>query len=272
MRVIQVILLCSTVLLGATGSHATEVVTHTYQIQGFNRVVLSGHHELELSLGDFSVQVQGMQDGDTLISRDDNTLFLGKSQQGLYYDQPVKFRVSLPELERVTLRGSGRIFVRPVITNQALNFELQGSGSVYLHDGEFADLTFVLGGSGDVDASGIAAERLVVNIAGSGAVQIGTLRAASTLVSIGGSGDFGVIDDCVVVDDVTVNIAGSGDFNGETCAVDATSANIIGSGDVRIGSTGRVNANIVGSGNVYYRAADTTSASILGSGELKKID
>ena len=110
------------------------------------------------------------------------------------------------------------------------------------------------------------------NIAGSGAVQIGTLRAASTLVSIGGSGDFGVIDDCVVVDDVTVNIAGSGDFNGETCAVDATSANIIGSGDVRIGSTGRVNAKIVGSGNVYYRAADTTSASILGSGELKKID
>lgn len=272
MRVIQVILLCSIVLLSTDESRAAEIVTHTYQIQDFNRVVLSGHHELELSLGDYSVQVQGMQAGDTLISQDDNTLFLGKSQQGLDYDEPVKFRVSLPELERVTLRGSGRVFVRPIKTNAALNFELQGSGSVYLHDGEFSALTVVLGGSGDIDATALAVNRLVANIAGSGSIQIGTLNAGSTMVSIGGSGDFSVIDDCSIDEDVTVNIAGSGDFNGEVCSAHATMANIIGSGDVQIGSSARVNANIVGSGNVYYRASDTTSASILGSGELKKID
>ena len=271
MRVIQIIALCSVAALGVASAHSAGDITQTYELNDFNRVILSGKHELELSLGDYSVQVQGVLDGDTLVSRDDNTLLLGKSQQGLHYDEPVKFKVRLPELERVTLTGSGRIFVRPMKMNEALNLELQGSGSVYFHPSAFSALTIVLGGAGDVDATALDVERLVANIAGSGAINIGTLNAGSAMVSIGGSGDFGVSHDCHVVDDVTVNIAGSGDFSGETCSSAAIMANIIGSGDVRIDSSDRINANIVGSGSVYYRTADATSASILGSGELEQI-
>lgn len=272
MRVIRHIALCSIISVSSVTAHAQGVVTRAYELEGFSRVVLGGHHELELSLGDYSVQVQGMQEGDTLISQDDNTLFLGKSQQGLHYDEPVKFRISLPTLERVTLRGSGRLFMRSMKTQDTLNLEVQGSGSVYLHASEFSALTVVLGGSGDVDVSAISVDRLVANIAGSGAIQVGTLKAGSTMVSIGGAGDFSIGDDCLIEGDVTVNIAGSGDFNGESCRADATVANIIGSGDVRIGESSRINANIVGSGSVYYRTADNTSASILGSGELERID
>jgi len=272
MRVISLIVLGTLVISGCAVAQAKEVVTQTYALNDFSRVVLSGSHELELSLGDYSVQVQGMQDGDTLVSRDDNTLFLGKSQQGLYYDEPVKFRVRLPDLEIVTLRGSGRVFMRSMQSSRALRLELQGSGSVYVHPSEFDSLMVELGGSGDVDASEITVERLVANIAGSGVVQVGNLKAGSVMVSIGGSGDFSVRDDCTIDDDVTVNIAGSGDFNGKICKADTTMANIIGSGDVRVGTSRAINANIVGSGSVYYQAADTSSASVLGSGELKQME
>ena len=272
MRAIHHIAIYSLAVFSAATVCADGVITQTYELNDFSRVVLNGSHELEVGLGDYSVQVQGMQDGDTLISRDNDTLFLGRSQQGLDYDEPVKFRVSLPLLERVTLRGAGSVFVRSMRTDDSLNFELQGSGSVYIHPSEFSALTVVLGGSGDVVASELKVERLVANIAGAGAIQIGTLDAGSTMVSIGGSGDFGIGEDCFITDDVTVNIAGSGDFNGESCTASATMANIIGSGDVRIGNSSRIDANIVGSGSVYYRTADTTSASILGSGELEQLN
>jgi hypothetical protein len=115
-------------------------------------------------------------------------------------------RITVPELEGVSLAGSGDILV----------------------DGLAAgDFEAALAGSGDIEVSGTA-DRVEASLAGSGDIDLGAVQARAGKAAIAGSGDITLW----VTESLEASVAGSGDINyrGDP---DKVSRSVMGSGSIK---------------------------------------
>lgn len=149
---------------------------------------------------------------------------------GCYDNYDLTIYITVPDLNEITLSGSGNITVND-FTDQGedLDVNLSGSGSISLR-------------------SYNGPENLSVNISGSGIITayspISTLKNLN--IKIGGSGDY--LGFPIHSDDCTINISGSGN-----CQVFVNNTL-----DVKIG----------GSGSVFYKGHPTVTSNITGSGTI----
>ncbi|MCP4647161.1 MAG: DUF2807 domain-containing protein [bacterium] len=155
--------------------------------------------------------------GKTLIIEDKPGTCLGNTK-------PVKVTVSMEEVEKLSILGSGEITSINTVTADEIEVSVIGSGNI------------------DLKAD---AEEIKVSIPGDGEILLeGTTSALD--ISIIGSGAIEAFD--LIADAVKVDIMGSGDV--EVTAVEQLDVNIMGSGNVDYKGTPKVSQSGSGSGRI----------------------
>lgn len=154
--------------------------------------------------------------GDTLVIDADQSY---RTEKGILVD------IEVPELDGVSIQGSGDLEVKSGLEGKRFSADIHGSGDIILHHVRVGELTLEVSGSGDIAAAG-KVENLDAQVNGSGDIEALDLRAANAHVRVNGSGEVQVR----AVDTLDATISGSGDIYYEG---DPTmSISISGSGDV----------------------------------------
>ena len=263
-------LLLSVLVAGSRVVSAEEVIE--VDIPGVTRLEVRGGSQVELSQGEPGLWVRGSRKDLDKVPYMANAggLVLGYSRKHRRESFPdVKFRVTLPDIEEIEIKGSGVIYVRSFDV-QDLQVNLKGSGDARLHDLRGENLGLRVSGSGDIQVVKAEVRSLQAVLAGSGDIDIGTLAADSAEIVVQGSGDMRV-QSASLLEDLALSIVGSGGVDLAGMPARDAKVNIVGSGDARLGElSGSLDVTVLGSGSVLYSGDVRERATILGSGRVKR--
>ncbi|PIF05116.1 MAG: hypothetical protein CSA36_08420 [Draconibacterium sp.] len=124
---------------------------------------------------------------------------------------------------------------------------LSGSGDIYVDKLETRILDLLVSGSGSLKIDNLSAERISAAISGSGGVNIYDGEKADELkISLSGSGDINALG--IEAEEVRATIAGSG--NSLVKSNGSLTARIVGSGNIFYEGNPYIESSIVGSGTV----------------------
>lgn len=182
--------------------------------------------------------------------------------------KPVHFFLTVKDLERVSISGSGDIQVPDLETNE-FSVDIGGSGEVSIGDLNADRLEIDIGGSGDVNTARVKVPTFRVKINGSGDITVSELDADNLFLDVNGSGDLRIDDG--QVRDQEIDINGSGDFRADDLTSKNVDIKIGGSGDITVWVTESLDVRINGSGNVRYYGRPTVSSSGSGSGNITSL-
>jgi hypothetical protein len=271
-----VILLAALFLSGCgfqivTGSG--KITTETRAVSGFTGVTLAGIGNVYLTQGETeSVRIEAE---DNLIpyfetAVEGTTLKIGVKEQYLGISiqptRPVKFYVTLPKIEALTLAGSGNIFAGRLQT-AAFKIALLGSGDITADTLSAADLDIRLGGSGDISLGTVTANAVTASLVGSGDIRMEALDAEKISSKTAGSGNITVGGK---VSEQSTEIVGSGDYRAAGLKSETATVRVSGSGDSRVTVSSRLDVSILGSGDVLYSGNPQMSVNIAGSGRVNQ--
>jgi len=187
-----------------------ERATETRPLQGFTAVTADGPLDVQIQRGDaFNVEVSI----DSNLLHDTRTdLTDGGATLSIDLDGPVwdilpgpHVIVTMPELQRAVLNGSGSVTATGFQQPDPLALELDGSG-VLTYDGQVPSAEVRSWGSGDLRLHG-GASSIQARLDGSGDVDARDFPAATADLSLSGSGNLAA----TVSDSVSVTLSGSGD-------------------------------------------------------------
>lgn len=167
-----------------------------------------------------------------------------------YRNVRLRVKVGSPDIESVTMMGSGSVFIASDIVTDK-------------------DFTLRVAGSGDIVAESISCASFESSVSGSGDLMIADLNATDAKVSVAGSGDWGAKS--VEADNMTLSVAGSGDIDIYKANVSySVTANVAGSGDISVNGKARdISARVVGSGDISGRMRyDSIKKVKTGSGDI----
>lgn len=258
-------------ILNALFSSPAEADTRKVTGLEFSEVVVFGDIEVEISQGEENrLLLRGDTEGldmEPFVVQDD-MLILGRSRKdGKRRFQDLKYRLTVDDIKRVALKGSGDIYVRPMDVEQ-MRVSIEGTGDIRLFDLKTSSARLEIKGTGDIQVAEIETEVLDLAIAGTGDIHLKHLRAERIEASIAGSGDIRAHKPAEV-EDLQINIVGAGDVNFRKVASEVAQVNIVGSGDAHIGESETLQVAIMGGGDVHYRGEPEISENILGSGSLR---
>jgi hypothetical protein len=209
-----------------------ESVEETRDVKNFSIIELSIPADLYLTQGDgYSFKIEGDKDflkevrtevnGKSLKIKTDSWINFG------WKDLKVKIYITMPNVEGLTVAGSGDIQALTPIKAQSLFIRVSGSGDVSIPNLEVQILESSISGSGDVTVSGKGtAQEARVRISGSGDVDLKGIRFANVDVSISGSGDAYI--------EASENLK----------------ARVVGSGDIVYSGNPLIDAKVTGSGTI----------------------
>jgi hypothetical protein len=166
---------------------------------------------------------------DKITTSVSNNLWEIRLENDCYEDYELSIEITVPNINRLELSGSGDILVNDFINQNDLNLKISGSGNIDLN--EFEGITNI-----DIILSG--SERFKVNN------DISTLNTLGLTNS--GSGKY--VGFAISSNDCTINSSGSG--NNELKAINSLNVTISGSGSVFYKGTPSITQNVTGSGNL----------------------
>ena len=253
---ILLMLLCLPAL--ACGSFTTnfvkgsgDVVTPAFDVKGFDRVILEGFGDVYVEQGQAeSLSVQ--TDSNILLLLDikvrGNELILGiKPGFDLSPSESITYNLTVKDLNRVTLAGSGNFYVEPVKSN---------------------NLAVSILGSGNIEIKGINANTLSIDLNGSGNITLEDINAKGADASLRGSGDIKLEGNAGAQ---TITISGSGNYLAGNLQTDTTSVSVPGSGGVTVWANDELNVRVSGSGDIQYYGKPTVDQNISGSGNITSL-
>lgn len=184
-----------------------------------------------------------------------------------YEDEPEVW-VSLPEVEGLSVNGSGELTGEGRFTTGPMEVRVNGSGSAKV-DLESAAVAIGVSGSGKIRVSGNMSA-VDASVSGSGTIDLDGRIKGPLDVNISGSGRFTPRGNATSAD---ITISGSGEVIGFGLIVDKCNARISGSGDIEITANRSIDANISGSGSVTYKGdPGQVNSHSSGSGRVRKAD
>jgi hypothetical protein len=207
------------------------LVEETVSVQEFNAINLQGSMNVEISYGEHqAVVAEGnaniIEELETEVVNGTWYISLGT---GCFYDFDLTVYITLPDIKKIELSGSGDILVADLVGHENLTIENRGSGKIVVY--EVAETS-----------------SLDVKISGSGPIEIKNAWPDLTYMNI-------------------IN-SGSGQFRGYPAAVKECDIKVSGSGSCEISVGDLLDVNITGSGNVYYKGRPVINVNDNGSGRL----
>lgn len=161
---------------------------------------------------------------------------------------PITFYLSVKELNRAKLSGSGAIECDHLKSDR-FRLDISGSGKT-----KFGEL---------------AADSLEINVSGSGAGRFGNVSVDEIETRISGSGDLTVAGQ---VTSQEIRISGAGKYDAEELSSEAADVDITGAGDARLRVARELRVSITGSGSVRYHGSPAVQKRISGSGRIRQVE
>ncbi len=219
----------------------------------------------------------------------DNKLII-KTDGCIKTKEPVTISLSMPDLNKISVSGSGNVTQIGDLNFNSLQLTISGSGKITLNDIYVThSLDNNISGSGNITLSNcVATEAVSNNISGSGRIYISKLNTLKLDNSITGSGDIIISDmnNCknstssiVSSGDISISafdtlstnkidITGSGDVHNRDLPALDVNVTISGSGSAFVDAQNKLDVNIVSSGSVHYTGIPVINVNITGSGSL----
>jgi mannose-6-phosphate isomerase-like protein (cupin superfamily) len=218
--------------------------------KGIVAVDLNGPIDMTLRQGAVpSLVVRGEQRllGNVETTVDGATLHIGTTGMLLFHRQPLQVVLVLPEIENLSVQGSGDSTVNG-FSGDSMEIQLRGAGSVKFN-GRYKDITASVQGSGDLELNGGSSDLVTAELVGSG--QMTVVGAATRFkVEQTGSGDLNAQH--LAADHAEVELHGSG--TSIVKARKAAAVTVRGSGDVIVyGNPNQREVNRTGSGDVTFK-------------------
>lgn len=183
-------------------------------------------------------------------------------------DNKITVYITVPDIEALSVSGSGDIIGQSRIRANDLNLNVSGSGSLTIDAEANGDVEANVSGSGDVDLKGHF-ESFESDVSGSGRVVLSATIDAAADFGISGSGK---IEARGSADFVKASISGSGKVLAADLETNRCDIRISGSGDVEINVKNELDANISGSGTVSYRGnPKKVNSHASGSGKVRRL-
>ncbi len=242
-------------------------------VENFNKVTFGFPGKLYLKQGSpQKVELEGdadvLEEVETEVSG--GLLKIGKEGKWFKWDDDDKITVyiTVPNIEAVSVSGSGDIIGESTIRTNDLELNVSGSGSLSLEVEASGDLDASVSGSGDMNVKGHF-ESFEGDVSGSGRVVLDARIDETADFSISGSGK---VEASGEADEVKAHISGSGKVLAANLETQRCQVRISGSGDVEINVSDELDANISGSGSVSYRGSPKKiNSHAAGSGKVRKI-
>ncbi|HYC84537.1 MAG TPA: head GIN domain-containing protein [Chryseosolibacter sp.] len=222
------------------------------------KVELEGDKKI---LEEVETEVQGSK---LIIGKEGNDWFDWKWNDG----DEITVYVTVPNIEAVSVSGSGDIIGEGRMTAGDLDLAVSGSGSLTLEVDATGEVEADVSGSGDILIKG-KCQRFNSDISGSGKVDMTLAVKNDVDVSVSGSGK---ILGSGSADEIRAAISGSGKVLAADLQTNRCEVRISGSGDVEINVKNELDATISGSGSVSYKGnPNKVNSNASGSGKLRKI-
>lgn len=192
---------------GITGEG--NIITETLMLDDFTGFINASSADIYITQGDVQEVVIEAQENiiDNLeVDVNDDGYWKIKYDRWVRRAKPVKIYITVPDLDKVVVDGSGGVFGETAFdglgnleliisgsgsmdlefTSETLELVISGSGSFDL-SGESQEMDAVISGSGDVRAFDLATERAEFRISGSGSGHLSVSDHLKAMIS--GSGD-----------------------------------------------------------------------------------
>jgi len=200
-------------------------------VKGFDEIAFSISGELYITIGsEFKVTLEGDEDVLEKIKTevDGDMLKIKKDRMFKRLKKKVNVYVTLPELEKLVVSGSGKVVTQSPVKAEDFAVVLSGSGTITVDNLIAENLKTVISGSGNIHIKGNGNANYVSSvISGSGDINLAGFNAKKGKVTISGSGDSKVN----IENELKAVISGSGSvyYKGNP-VINATS---VGSGRIR---------------------------------------
>ena len=213
-------------------------------------IVMSG--SIDLVLQQASTPSMLIKGDASMLSRvtskiEGNTLFLGTRGLIITTRQPLIVELSLPNLEKLQMQGSGDSNVKGFRGN-ILNMETRGSGDLRF-EGEYRQVKAISTGSGDIKLVVLNNDQLDITLQGSGDAFI---KGQSKILNakLSGSGDL----DAASLKAGEVTFDSTGSANSRVFASKEIKVHASGSGDVTVfGNPLKRNVDRAGSAEIHWQ-------------------
>lgn len=228
-----------------------KIVTQTFDVSSFDRVILEGFGDVYLEQG--QTESLSVQTDDNLMPLLDikvrgKELRLGtKPGVDISPSQSITYNLTVKDLNGVILAGSGNFYVEPVKSN---------------------DLAVSVLGSGNIDIKSLNANSLSIDLNGSGNITLENINTKKVDSSLRGSGDIKLGGNASTQN---ITISGSGNYLAGNLQTDTTDVSVPGSGDVTIWTNDLLGIKVSGSGDIQYYGKPTVDQSISGSGNIESL-
>lgn len=208
--------------------------TMNYDVPAFTEIAVKNNAKLILKQDSVqSVTVTANEEiFDKLIVETKDRKLVVRYSSNTWFDSgwksgPITVYVSVPQIDELTVSGSGSIIADELISARILDCYVSGSGSVRLSKLKAEKITSAVSGSGNLQLEGedVVAD-FKISVSGSGGVKASGLKTKNVNVLISGSGS------CAVH------------------AMEKLDCKIAGSGNVTYTGNPLINSTIVGSGKV----------------------
>jgi hypothetical protein len=223
----------SLILLGLLHINQVSAQEQTREVPSFSEISMRISGKLYLNQGDRqSVRIvasQSTQDeiitevkGRSLVIRfKSNNLFMRSFNPG-----KIEVFVTVPEINALSVSGSGDILADKEIKSRILDLAISGSGNITVEQ--------------------LIAERVKAGISGSGNLLVKNGHADDLTITLSGSGNFNGAG--FEVSNVDARISGSGNCN--VHANESLKARVAGSGSVNYSGNPSIDTSVVGSGRI----------------------
>lgn len=183
------------------------------KVSGFNGIALSISADIYLTqASDYKVEIEAEVDYlekiETVVSGDVLKIKNKDHFNFEFHSKKVKIYISMPQVNSLTISGSGDIIAQTPIKTEKLDVAISGSGNVKIENLAVKNIEMSISGSGDIYFAGSdIAESSKYSISGSGDINTENLQTKKVEIHVSGSGDVRVW----AVDELDAKVSGSGD-------------------------------------------------------------
>lgn len=245
------------------------VVSQTFNLPKFTGIAATASFDVYIKQDSKqAIEVKAQQNiiDIMLLEVKNGTLKLGfKPNTSIRTKESIKVYISLDELKRLAISGSGNIRGEGVFNkSDQLDIVISGSGDVVLNF-ETKEFRCAISGSGNANFKGYA-DKHIIAVSGSGDLSIDG-NSKEQNITISGSGNIKLSGN---TEKQNLAVSGSGNLNSSNLMTKQCNISITGSGNANVNVTEQLNATIMGSGNVTYSGNPEVNSKVRGSGSLTK--
>lgn len=206
-------------------------IRETRDVAGFTKVSFGVSGNLYINHGSkFEVILEGdnslLENIVTEVSG--NRLIIKKKSWRLNINEKATIYITMPEIEGLSVSGSGKAEIRDAFRSDNLELSVSGSGNLLTSEIKATDVRCSISGSGNITMGGNSeVSEVDLSISGSGSYRGEDAQMETADISISGSGNCS----CNVTESLRVRVSGSGNvtYTGNP----KIDARISGSGKVR---------------------------------------